>query len=267
MTDLFFKDLIDYLNARYPQDYAEDWDKVGLHFGHINNPVKRVMVALDLRPQVVAEALEQKIDTLILHHPPIFHAIDRFDWSDPQIKMYQTVIQAGMNVFAMHTNYDAAPGGMNDILAQALRLEAVQPFKELVEGQVAIGRVGLLPQALTRHELFAYIKQTFKRSSLTVIEKVPRASYQKIAIVGGAGASFMDQVERVGPDVFITGDISYHTGHDLYEKAFMTIDAGHYIEHLFIDVEVARIQKHVAEKGWDIEVIASSVSTDPFTYQ
>ncbi|MCR8968947.1 Nif3-like dinuclear metal center hexameric protein [Facklamia sp. 7083-14-GEN3] len=267
MTNLLFKDLMAYLNQKYPAAYAEEWDKVGLHFGDPEQVIKKAMVALDMRPQVVEEAIDEKVDTLILHHPPIFKAIDRFDGSNPQIKMYQKAIQAGINVFAMHTNYDAAPGGMNDILAQALRLEEIQPLVELEEGQVAIGRVGNLPQALTRHELFAYVKQVFKRSALTVVEKVPHATYQKVAIVGGAGASFMDQVEKVQADVFITGDISFHTGHDLYEKAFMTIDAGHYIEHLFIDVEVARIKEDVARKGWNLEVIASTVSTDPFTYE
>ncbi|MGF3072104.1 Nif3-like dinuclear metal center hexameric protein [Facklamia sp. P13069] len=267
MTKLFFKELMAYLDQKYPAAYAEEWDKVGLHFGHPEQAIKKVMVALDMRPQVVEEAIEEDVDSLILHHPPLFKAIERFDQSKPQIKMYQRTIQAGINVFAMHTNYDAAPGGMNDILAQAMKLTDIKPLIDLEEGQVAIGRIGNLPRALTRHELFAYVKQVFKRPALTVIEKVPQATYQRVAIVGGAGASFMDQVEKVQADVFITGDISFHTGHDLYEKPFMTIDASHYIEHLFIEVEVARIKEAIEQKGWDLEVIASTVSTDPFTYE
>lgn len=266
MTQLTFKELIAFLHSKYPSSLAEDWDPIGLHFGHENHEVKKVMVALDIRPQVLEEALDHKVDTLVLHHPPIFNPIKRFNLADPQIKLYQGVIKAGLNVFAMHTNFDRARGGMNDLLTGHLGLESVKDFGSADPEFLGMGRWGSLQSPMPRSQLLAFLKDKLNRKVLTLIEKSPKDTYQTIAVVGGSGASFIEEVDQLEIDVFITGDITYHAAHDLYERSYLTIDASHYIEQIFISAVTQEINQQASKLSWPIEVLPSQVSTDPFDY-
>ena len=42
MKKIKFKNLIDQIDLLYPASLAEDWDQVGLHFGHPKNTIEKV---------------------------------------------------------------------------------------------------------------------------------------------------------------------------------------------------------------------------------
>ena len=62
---------------------AESWDHVGLQLGNPERRVRRDMVALDSRPEVVKEAIEKQVDFIFNHHPAMFHAVKTLDVRDP----------------------------------------------------------------------------------------------------------------------------------------------------------------------------------------
>lgn len=259
-----FNELVQLLNHLYPPSIAEDWDQVGTHFMTSDRPVKTIMTALDVRPQVLEEAIAHQVDTLVVHHPPIFSPIQRLDNANPQLKMYADLVKNKVNVFAMHTNLDMQVNGMNDWLAEALDLEEVQVLEPLEDKpEVGLGRIGNLPKALKQDDLFDYIKNKLRASNLTYIEKVPKESYQKIAIVGGSSFNSIYPAIEQGAHVFITGDITYHKGHDAYEEDILTIDPGHYIEHIFIEKMADILEEELPET---IFVRRSQVNTNPFKY-
>ncbi|MGX7092513.1 Nif3-like dinuclear metal center hexameric protein [Hutsoniella sourekii] len=260
--------LIDFLEDSFPPYLAEDWDPIGLHFGSRGHQVEKIMVALDVRPSVVQEAIRQGVDTLIVHHPPLFKPIQRFDLDQGFNRMYQAIIKHDLNIYAMHTNCDIATGGMNDWLAQALDLESIESLGGLtVEGEPKLGRIGLLPQPLSRSAVIQHIKSKLQLDQVTVIEQSAKESYQSIAIIGGSGMSLLDQVVASSADIFITGDITFHDGQDAYEEDLMTIDAGHYIEHIFIDQMVDKLEEFLKENANTVQVLASQSSTNPFTVE
>lgn len=261
-----FFELIEELEQLYPTQLAEEWDQVGIHFGYGLNQCKRIMTALDIRPEVIQEAIENNIDTIIVHHPPIFVPIQRFDNSTADLIMYHQIIKNDINVFAMHTNLDKAQNGMNDWLAQALELKNITELHESEEGMTGLGRIGELDTPLNRNELFEYIKSHLHAERLTIIEKVIKNNYQRIAIVGGSSFESIDIALSKEADVFITGDITYHKGHDAYEKDILTIDAGHYIERIFSPKMKEVIDDLADSQDWDIQVVESKTNTNPFTY-
>jgi len=71
------QEFIKRFEAYCPLWLAEEGDPVGLHVGTLNKPLERVMMTLDVRPEVVAEAIEKKIDLIIAKHPPIFRPLNR----------------------------------------------------------------------------------------------------------------------------------------------------------------------------------------------
>ena len=262
---LIFKTLIERLEQKYPSHLAESWDKVGLHFGDVAAPVKRVMAVLDLDDATLAEAIERNVDTLIVHHPPIFVPIARFDYSQPDIRRYVQLIQHGIKVFAMHTNLDIAWDGMNDWLAEAIGLtnvESLTPGKQ--DGEPGLGRVGNLPKSLTKIELVSHLKEVFKRQELPVMEAQERSTYQRIALIGGSGSepTYLQAAVQQGADVFLTGDIGYHRAQLAVASNLCVIDIGHYAEAIFNERMVPILQQLAPE----VEVVASTVSTNPFSY-
>lgn len=54
------QDFIKKFESYCPQWLTEEGDPVGLHIGTLDKPIQRVMMTLDVRPEVVAEAIEKK---------------------------------------------------------------------------------------------------------------------------------------------------------------------------------------------------------------
>ncbi|GAK47433.1 dinuclear metal center protein, YbgI family [Secundilactobacillus oryzae JCM 18671] len=114
--------LIEKFEAFAPKSIAEPNDPVGLQIGSLNQDVKKVMVTLDVRPEVVAEAIENQVDFIFSHHPLMFRPAKNLDLANPQNQMYADLLKHDIVVYSAHTNLDNAPGGMNDWLAQVISL-------------------------------------------------------------------------------------------------------------------------------------------------
>lgn len=81
------------------------------------------MVALDVSPEVVQQAVGQKADMLITHHPPIFKPLKNICDSSWQSDLLLKCIENGIAVYSAHTSLDSVLGGVNDVLAEKLGLE------------------------------------------------------------------------------------------------------------------------------------------------
>ena len=68
-------DIMLYLEQLSPKKYALDWDNVGLLVGSKEQDVKKIMLALDASMEVIEQAVTEKVDLLITHHPMIFGCI------------------------------------------------------------------------------------------------------------------------------------------------------------------------------------------------
>ncbi|MBF0015102.1 Nif3-like dinuclear metal center hexameric protein [Enterococcus casseliflavus] len=117
------QEFIKRFEAYCPLWLAEEGDPVGLHVGTLNKPLERVMMTLDVRPEVVAEAIEKKIDLIIAKHPPIFRPLNRLLTDDPQQKMLMDLVKHDIAVYAAHTNMDIIEDGLNDWFCELLEVE------------------------------------------------------------------------------------------------------------------------------------------------
>jgi len=112
-----------------PPELAQDGDNVGLLVGDCKANIRRVLLTIDLTAEVLAEARAEKANLIVAYHPPIWEPLKRItaeQSSGPPI--YET-IRAGMAVYAMHTALDAAPGGVNDLLAETVGIVNPQPLQ------------------------------------------------------------------------------------------------------------------------------------------
>lgn len=128
-----------------------------------------------------------------------------------------------------------------------------------------IGRIGVLPQPMTLRELAEEVKKRFSLHGLRVVGDL-EATVKKVAVVGGDGSSFVSKAIFKGADVFLTGDIGYHTAHDAQADGLSIIDAGHNIEKIMKEKLAAYLREQLKENGYQTEVVASYVHTDPFQF-
>ena len=126
---MLIADLERILDTLAPFALAESWDNAGLQVGDRDAVVGRVLVALDLTPDVVDEAVAGGFDTVITHHPLLFTPVRTLVESRPRERLLRRVVAAGLNVFSCHTNLDSAPGGLADVAAEALGLTGTSPLQ------------------------------------------------------------------------------------------------------------------------------------------
>ena len=69
MATIKIKEVTDYLENIAPRSLQEDYDNSGLITGHPNEIVTGIMVTLDCIESVVDEAIAQKCNLIIAHHP------------------------------------------------------------------------------------------------------------------------------------------------------------------------------------------------------
>ncbi len=127
-------DLVAAMDRVAPPGLAESWDNVGLLLGRRGDPVSKVLLCIDLMPEVVDEAVAREVDAVIAYHPPIFSGLKSITDATPQNASLLTLIQAGIAVHSPHTAADAATGGVNDWLADGLgpgTREAIHPAEIL----------------------------------------------------------------------------------------------------------------------------------------
>jgi len=127
-------EMIQLFEAFAPKALAMDGDKIGLQIGRLNKPVYRVMIALDVLEEVVDEAIEKEVDLIIAHHPLIYRPLAAITTDKLPGRMIEKLLKHEIAVYAAHTNLDIAKGGVNDLLAEALRLsntEVLAPTYEV----------------------------------------------------------------------------------------------------------------------------------------
>lgn len=120
--------IMGWLEELAPKAVAEEWDNVGLLVGSPRQEVRRVAVALDASEAVVERAIALEADLLLVHHPLIFRPLKAVRTDLVQGRRVAEALRRNLAVYALHTNLDLAPGGVNDALAAALDLVQIEPL-------------------------------------------------------------------------------------------------------------------------------------------
>ncbi len=256
-------EVIEILGKLAPESCACDWDNPGLLAGRSDKEVKKVYIALDATDQVVEATVKAGADMLLTHHPLIFKAIKKVNDQNFITRRLIKLIQADIAYYAMHTNFDAAPGCMADLAAKRLSLKDTEPLEAMGDMEIngnsvayGIGKTGNLPEKLTVKALAEKVKQAFDLPFVLVYgEELMDMEVEKVALCPGAGGSMIEEAIHTGAKALVTGDISHHQGIDAAAREMAVIDAGHYgMEHIFIRY----IAEYLKEKlPAEIEIISA----------
>ena len=121
-------DVVDLVHGWYPPAIAADWDRVGLTVGDPDAEVRRILLAVDPVHAVVREAIGDRADLLVTHHPLLLRGVSSVAATTPKGRVVHDLIAAGCGLLTAHTNADAPAGGVSESLALALGLTEVRPL-------------------------------------------------------------------------------------------------------------------------------------------
>ena len=197
-----------------PLEIAEEWDNVGLIIGDKNKEVKKLLVALDINTEILKQAVDLGVDMIVVHHPLIFKPINRINDS-----ILLSLIQNNIAVYASHTNLDNSEPGVNSVLADVLSLKNVSR-----EGMLAIGEIN----ETSAFDFIAFVKKQLKVEAVRASNYELNKKIKKVAVLGGSGGDFVQQVANLKCDAFVTGEASYHDAQLAYENDLLLISAGHF---------------------------------------
>lgn len=179
-------DIIRILEEIAPPEYAYPNDRIGLQAGDPSQDIKRIIVTVDATEQVIAEAARRSANLIIAHHPLIHDPLadlraDRY----PQSHIFK-LVKSGIALFVMHTNYDAAEGGINDALAERLGV-----FDTRVLAPIYTGKLYKLV-VFTPSEALESVRNALSDAGAGVIGNYTHCSFQTNGVgsfIPGDGAS------------------------------------------------------------------------------
>lgn len=217
------KDIIKFLEERFPLSLQEDWDNSGLQIGNIEKDLTNIMISLDLDEQTIQKAKEKSCNLIINHHPFLFSSIKSIDLNKGKGKIIKELIKNDITVFAMHTNLDIGKGGVNDNLAKLLELRDISNLDTNNENPMA--RFGYTNE-ITAYDFSKFVKEKLNCKGL-ILYGDKNKKIKKVALCGGAGSDFINDAIQKGCDLIVTSDVKYHEAIDNCKKINI-VDPGHF---------------------------------------
>lgn len=120
------------------------------------------------------------------------------------------------------------------------------------------GRSGMLPHRRRLDDYAAAIKGILELDHLRITGE-PDREVQSIAVISGAGASFIDICIRQGVDVLVTGDVKYHEAMDARAAGLAVIDAGHQgTEQVTVPLLTDLLKQQCGERDLELTIIPAN---------
>lgn len=256
-------DLIDFANTRWPMSTRAAWDNPGLAIGSPSSSLTKVLLSVDVTPQVVDEAVAIGAQLVFSHHPLLLRGIDSVTTETFKGNLITQAIANGVAVFSAHTNADFVNDGVSEILAKTL---GVEPTASLTaDGEGVVGNVA--PQRLV----------DFARSVAKLLPSVaqgvlvqgdPEREISRVGLVAGAGDSYLNAAREAAVDLYITSDLRHHPASDFRDQS--AVSAGPALLNIaHFSAEWPWLEQAARELGLafpEVEFVVSELNTDPWDF-
>lgn len=206
-------EIISILEKIAPPDLADEWDSgIGLIVDR-NEEIHKIATSLDVTDHVLQEAAAAGADMLVCHHTPIYIPVNRI--SRDLGNTLKIALDNDISIYAMHTNYDRAPGGVNDVLAQLLGLDQIRTAN--------MGRIGTISPT----ETAVFARQVAEKLG-THVSYAGDHRIETVMVLGGSGMQkeFIEMALNKDVDAFVSGEMRHSVIR--YSEDISLIDATHY---------------------------------------
>jgi dinuclear metal center YbgI/SA1388 family protein len=259
------REMIEVLEDIAPLTLAEAWDNVGLLVGDEAARIHRVMTCLTVSQTTMREAIDQKAQLIVTHHPILFRPIQRITTATPTGRWLLDAIRSGIAIYSPHTAWDNAHLGINRALAERLALSGVAPISaspvaELAAIHLGTGIHGTLPQSMPIHTLLHQLGQSIPSIRPRTTKPLDHV-VSRVGIVCGSGGSLVPAVAGCGCDCMLTGEATYHQCLEADALGVALILIGHFASEFFA---MQRLADLIQERVPDLECFASQQEYSDF---
>jgi dinuclear metal center YbgI/SA1388 family protein len=215
--------IYDVLNKNAPFKNQDKTDNSGLLIGDFNAEIRKILVCLDVTNDVAAEAISEKADLIISHHPLMYRPISKIMGNDP----IHALVRGNISLIAAHTNLDVAFGGLPAMMLERLSFPPsetiIMPFNPDGTGY---GRIAELGAAVFAKELAERCKKAF---SCTVVRFVDSGKpLKKIGVSSGGGGEIAEAAFYAGCDALVCGEVRHDKMVFAANMGLTVIEAGHF---------------------------------------
>ncbi|MDR2851087.1 MAG: Nif3-like dinuclear metal center hexameric protein [Desulfovibrio sp.] len=231
-----------------PPSTAAHWDKSGLQVASDRKTADALAVCLDPTPTSIRAALNHNAHCIVCHHP-LSLSPDLPCCLDAYHEALRLLLTANVALYAAHTPLDANPAGPAGWLAEELNLtnravldplaDTVADFPEALPS--GFGLAGDLPASLEGSAFVRLLSRHIDLSTATISGCLPRF-VTRVAYCTGSGASLLPQAGKENAEIFITGDVKYHTA---LSTEICLLDVGH---HSLEEEMMRRMSQLLAER-------------------
>jgi len=269
-------DLVKIIQEIAPPYLSADWDNDGMQIEPAARDIERILIALDLTTDVANEAKLGGYDFIIVHHPIFFRDgatgrnILQNDATGRLVYKLLAEPPVPVGVYAAHTSFDAADGGLGDELRNLIGL---MPWDDRVHPDIAAefshivpyARIGRFPEPTDLAGAFARVKAALGSGINIRVSGEHGRSMLKIMTVCGGGGDAIPLAVKTGCSLLITGDIRHHEWRQAEAEGLALIDAGHYFtERPFAPLFAMRLEDALGPACANIVIDVSTDIRQPF---
>lgn len=258
--------LLSILDTIAPFAMAEPWDNVGLMVGDPDQQVSGILIGLDPTEALIHEALALNLNTILTHHPLIFHPLKTIPGNTPMGRILKTALGHDLSLIACHTNLDLVAAGVSNALAEKLGLRDTRPLTAAPGQSPGFGKIGTLPTPLSSGQFLNLLLTALAAPGLQLAGVLPETIH-RVALCGGSGSDLAETAWRMGAQVYITGEVKHSVARWAEGTGFCVIDAGHYpTEKLIVPVLAEMLKKSCANKGFTPTITTTVQQDNPMQW-
>ncbi len=244
-----------------PLELAEPWDNVGLLIGDPVRPVARVMTCLSLTPVTAAEAVSQRVNLVVVHHPLPFRPLARLTTGDTPGRVLLELTAAQVAVYSAHTAFDSAAEGVNQQLAAALDLQDLAPLVAHPSG-LGAGRWGRLASPTSATALAARLARFLQIDTLQLVGQAA-TDLTRVAVACGSAGDLVPAAWSHDCQLLVTGELRFHDCLEIEAQGRSALLVGHYSSERFAQQQLAI---RLAQALPELSVWASRDERDPLCW-
>ncbi|GMB10970.1 MAG: Nif3-like dinuclear metal center hexameric protein [Candidatus Improbicoccus devescovinae] len=233
-----------------PFNLQADFDNSGLLIGASDQPVKSILLALDITSEVVEEAVNLGVQLIISHHPVIFKPLKHIETNSP----VDMLIKSGIGALCAHTNLDFAEHNTSVCLCNKLGIKIREKFE-------LCGVIGEFDIEITTKKFIEIIKNMLNCQSFRYTDS--GNLIKNVAIVAGAGGDYINYILKKDVQAFITGEIKHNKILEANSAGIMIFELGHYVSE---NVIMSYLYEILKNKFSNLDIIMSSVVSDKIFY-
>lgn len=258
-------ELIKKIEERFPLFIQEEYDNTGSQIIFTDEEIKGIYICLDADMNTISDAVKNKCNLIISHHPIIFKPVKNITSNDSRSKSIIKLIDERLSLYSIHTNFDKIMFSYMSDITGFSGGELLLKKGLLNDKEIGYGSFVDLFEIMSFNSVMTHIKRGLNLEYLMYSGNIDK-KIKTIAFINGSGGSSIEKIINLyKPDCIVTGDVGYHNMKYGLENDICIIDAGHFgTENIFKKLLAESVRDIISVDMQNVNILISEIEQNPF---